>query len=203
MKTAYAILTMTAMSASMVATAEAGVVHYSFEADATTVSMGDTVHITVHASIDPQGDPFNGLAGATFDIHIADPITSGGMIDKTPPILGLKPDFSDGGNQGTLSGSSILGVFAFQFPPFMGPINTGTELELYSFTYTITEADQREIMLNVSALQSQVYTNDIPPMTYDSMSSPLFLQVVQAPTPGALALLGLAGLVGNSRRRKI
>lgn len=201
MKTAYAILTASALTTSLIATADAGIINYSFDADTTTASIGDTVNITVRAEIDPQDDPFVGLAGATFNIHVLDPVIGGGAIDNTPPLLGLKPDFVGGGNQGTLAGTSIMGVFAFQFPPFMGPINTGTDLELYSFTYTITEADQRAVMLSFDVLDSQVYTPDVQPMTYDSDSSPMVLEIVQLPTPGAMALLGIAGLVGVRRRR--
>lgn len=201
MRTTYALLAAAALTTSLVAHADAGVIHFSFDADTTTAHVGDTVNVTVRADIDPQDDPFVGLAAGQFNILVNDPTSGGGVIDNTPPLLGLKPDFLAGGNQGVLDGSSIMGILAMQFPPMMGPINTGTALELYSFTYTITEADAREIEFDLDVTISQVYIDNISPMTYDNTVAPLTIAVAQLPTPGALALLGAAGLVGIRRRR--
>lgn len=201
MKITYAALTVTALATSLVSGADAGIVSYSLEADTTTASVGDTVNITVHAEIDPQGQPFLGLAAGRFDINITDPAAGGGVLNNAPPLLGLQPDFIAAGNQGTPDGSSITGIIAAQFPPMMGPINDDTELDLYTFTYTITDGAAREVMLNLSNVSSDVYAGPVTVVEFDSSITPLTIQVMQVPTPGALAMLAVSGLVGFRRRR--
>lgn len=201
MKTTYAALTVSALAMSFVSGANAGIINYSMQADMTVADVGDTVNITVHAEIDPQGGPFLGLGAGQFDINVSDPVAGGGVINNAPPLLGLHPDFIAAGNQGTLAGSSITDIVAAQFPPMGGPFNSGTELELYTFSYTIMEADAREITLNLTEVSSDVYIEPFSVDGFDSSVSPRVIQAGQIPAPGAMALLAVGGLVGIRRRR--
>lgn len=193
-----------AVAAALLSTAaHAGVVTYSLHTPNTTVAPGDTIPLTVHASIDTQGDPFVALASASFDV-LNDDVAAGGTTDFTSPGLGLTPDFLSG-MPGTLVGNDIMAVQPAQLPQFLNPsINTGTELDLYLFEYTVDDPTPRTITFDIANMTSTIYGNSMGTISvpYTSVSSPLQVNVSSVPAPGALALLGAAGLVGRRRRRR-
>lgn len=181
----------------------AGEVSYHWTADTEMATPGDTVTLTLHASIDPQADPFHGLAAGVFDILIAD-MPGGGSATITGAGLGLAPSFVAYGSNGSLVGGQVLGVEAAQLPAFMNPgINLDTELPLYTMTYTVMDAAPRTILFDVAPESSTMYTNGQGlSMPYLSDSTPFALQVGSVPAPGALALLGMAGVLANRGRRR-
>jgi len=196
-------IAVTAVAAAALSTAaRAGVVDYSFDTPQTTVAPGDTVTVTVNALIDPQDSAFVALAAAEFDIMIND-IAAGGTTDISSPGLGLTPDFLSG-DPGVIVDNDVLDVTASQLPPMINPaINTGTELTLYHFNYTIDDSSPRTITIDLANMTSIVYGNETGSVNtpYSSTSSPLELTVSSVPAPGALALLGIAGLLSRRRRR--
>lgn len=199
-----AILAFAAVAAAgLSAAAHAGTITYSWNASTDTASVGDTVVLTLHASINTMGGLFNGLAVSEFNIGVGD-APGMGLLDNTAPGAGLKPSFLVG-HQGTVVGNALIGAQAAQFPQMLNPgINTATEVDLYTIHYTILDGTPREILFIASILDSKVYTNAFGNSeTYASISIPFALNVVPVPAPGALALLGVAGAVGLRRRRNV
>jgi MYXO-CTERM domain-containing protein len=181
------------------AVAQAGMMNYSWSSSHATAVAGDTVTLSVQVAIAPSG-PFVGLAVAAFGINVAD-VPGGGILSNTLP-LGLQPSFVAAGQQGTLVGNSIMGIQAAQLPPMLNPlINTSLSPELYQITYTVTDGAPRTIVFGLDLLSSNVYTGPTSSEAYSHAAQPFMLEVLAVPTPGALALLGLAGLVGTRRRR--
>ncbi len=185
------------------ATASAGVVDYSWSASHSSAQLGDTVTMTLNASIDHQQPTYFGLAASILDILVAD-IPGGGSINNAGAGLGVHPSFAAMGNNGQIGLIGIAQVEATQLPMMFNPgINTDTEIELYRFEYTIVDAEARQIAFDVSVFNNTIYSEmGGGGIQLGSSSTPYVLSVTAIPAPGALALLGLGGLVGFSRRRK-
>ena len=179
-------------------TASAGVIEYTWSASQGTAQMGDTVTMTLNASIDHQQPVFEGLAAAIFNVTIND-VMGGGAISSNM----VHPSFAGLGTPGTITPMGISAVEATQLPGMFNPgVNLDTNIALYSFDYTITDADPRQVIFGIDSISALVYdgmSGGIPlqPITHD-----FALNVAAVPAPGALALLGLAGLTGLRRRRK-
>jgi len=184
--------------------AHAGIVEYSWDASATDVVVGDTVTLTLHASIEPENDPFWALAMGMFDVRVDDPILGGASLDNAGPGLGLHSDFTTWGDQGTLVGDDVLAVQAAQVSFFGSPVNTSTELEILTLELTITDATARSIIVDVDPISTLVYDDSSGTLqtAYDATTVPVVLSVSPVPAPGALALLAGAGLIGAPRRRR-
>lgn len=181
----------------------AGEMSYHWTADAASAAPGDTVTLTLHATIDPQQSPFHGLAVGMFDILIAD-VPGGGTVDFSGAGLGLATEFATLGSNGSLTGGQILGVEAAQLPAFLNPgINMDTEIALYTMEYTVNDASPRTIIFDVAPQASMMYSDaQGGSMPYLADSTPFALPVNSIPAPGALALLGLAGAAGCRGRRR-
>ena len=103
------------------------------------------------------------------------------------------------GSIGSVSTDDITGIEAGQFPI----LESGTNVLLYSYDYTVGSATERIIEFDVSwAVPVTVFGEsfiDVQPYATSS-DGPARLSVV--PAPGAFALLGLAGFAARGRRRR-
>jgi len=179
--------------------ANAGLAHYSIDLSQATASLGDTVTVTVNLTLDPEGANFSGLSVAAFDAMVTDIMGPTGVIDNTSPGLGLAPSWVPLGFPGVVVGDDIMGIQAGQFPP----TNTDLNLLLYTFNYTVGDDTARTIDFDVNATADVMVFGDsiFDIQSYTTTASGASLQIQGIPAPGALALLGLAGLTGFRRRR--
>lgn len=176
--------------------ATAGLAEYSVELSSATAALGDVIDVTVHLDLDPQATPFTALSLAAFNVTTTD--TQFNSINNVGPGLGLAPAFVPLGNPGAIVLDDIVGIQAGQFPPTV----FDTSLDLYTFQYTVTDDTPRNVDFSIDVIDTVVFGSSVlDPVSYDSISGSATLQVGGVPAPGALALLGIAGLTGFRRRR--
>lgn len=159
------------------------------------VDVGESASLTLWASYDPDNHGFAqaGPYDITGDTEWAD-----GTIDVFNNLLYFIRGF------GTLgSGNSITSIENFQLIGMFNPdYNSANPIPLYSIEWTPDRYEGQFATITNDAPDAYIYKNDLGNSdlyTGDPDCGPFTFQVL--PAPGSMAVLGLALLMFNSKRR--
>ena len=153
---------------------------------------------TVTASIDP-GPGFEYVAAANFAVHASEGEWSdlvATTATRTPPVPGQSP--------GAPLGSSVTGIRVGQLSPIFGFTPEPGRIDLWSGTLTITDFSViRDITIETQTSRFDVFiTPWVGEITRETRPVTEGRAVIRSiPAPGAMTLLGVAGLAVARRRR--
>ena len=158
------------------------------------ITGGESAVLTLWAAMDPA--PAVGFAGSIYDI-MGGANWDTGTVDSYENLVD-----SLGTGPGALQGNGdIMGIEAFQLPPFFNPsYDASNPIALYAITWTPADYTARTVeVADANHLNNDIYTDDFGTSAgYDGVNGAASFNVV--PAPASLALLGLGGLVARRRR---
>jgi MYXO-CTERM domain-containing protein len=166
--------------------------------DRTSVGVGETFNASIYAS-------WNGVAGSYFSSINVDLIASGNFatVNSVDPIAWNNPALGFTGSPASIDGASIMGLQASQFsliPPF---VNTNPILVTrFNLTYTA----EGTLSYSVQAAAGSPFPFSVTGPAFSDPVVQFGSEVFQSasigfPAPGAVGLLGMAGVVAGRRRR--
>jgi hypothetical protein len=157
------------------------------------IEPGEAALLTLSATMAPT--PPVGFAGSIYDIIGGANWTTGTLSN----LLNKVDTLATG--PGTLNGNDIMGIEAFQLPPFFNPnFNAANPIAIYSLTWTPADYTARVVgVTDANHLNNDVYVDTFGgSASYTGIAGAGSFNVV--PAPASLALLGLGGLVARRRR---
>ena len=154
---------------------------------------GESALLSLWAWMDPGA---TGFAGSIYDIKGFLNWDTGTVESAMNLVdtLGTGPGDWQGNND-------ILGIEAFQLPPFFNPdFDASNPIELYRIIWTTNDYSNRNVVLgDTNHLNSDIYIDDLGgSVPYEGV--PGTATILFVPAPPTLALLGL-GLLPGSRPR--
>jgi MYXO-CTERM domain-containing protein len=159
------------------------------------INVGESALLSLWASMDPGA---TGFAGSIYDIK--------GFLNWDTGTVESAVNLVDtlGTGPGDLQGNNdILGIEAFQLPPFFNPdFDASNPIELYRIIWTPTEYNARSVTLgDANHLNNDIYIDDFGgSVSYDPVPGSASFTVA-VPAPASLALLALGGLLAGRSRR--
>lgn len=177
--------------AGLATAASAQGVTLTFSADATSVDVGDTISWTVAASFTGFADPtayYGGFVG-TFDASDAGLGTSGNFANL---LAGT-------GTPATSNGASVATLNFFN-AALLGTDDNANPLQI--FTFDVVAGATGSLSYNANGVNTMFPDGGIFTLGEEFAGSTVSDSVsIVVPAPGAVAVLGLGGLVAMRRRR--
>ncbi len=173
-----------------------------------TVNEGDTVLVTAIATWDPAA---HGLGSNLMRVELANADASDALQYSEAmnlgrnPLLRMSPQmFTDGAHPRgrNITGTGDTPIDSAQLPQFINPAYTGANpIEVFRFLFVAGDAG-RTIDIDSPLAGVSLYANMMGQPTPPYILGVDGAQIQIVPAPGAMALLGLSGVVGLRRRRK-
>jgi hypothetical protein len=160
----------------------------------TDVTLGERAYLSMWAHMEPEAV---GFAGATYDLRGVRNWDTGEVESYYTLLTDL---FLHGSLQ---ENNDIVGVQSFQLPPLFNPdFVDDNPVELYRIIWSTGDYSPRMVQVgDANHLNNDVYTDEFgTSVPYEGVPG-VARFTVGVPGPGAVAVLGIAGLRAGRRRR--